>query len=257
MTVGSRRRAHPEGPGQPAASLIARRRALTASQRRARRPWWRGADGWTLRTAPLLWPLLLTWALTSGDQLAWAFFAFHTLLLCSTLGNRCEERRSDPALAALGRAIKDELRAADQLHRVEREGWVVLHDRTLPRTGHRLAHLAVGPPGVLIIAPAPLAADGPWLAGCRDDAEAMRATLRADLGRGVLTVTTLVVSGNGAPVSGLPTCAIGSLAARLRSLPPGLPVQAEAYVAGIIDERCPRVPLDPTGERPELAAPTR
>ncbi|MGH3809105.1 MAG: hypothetical protein ACRDRU_21275 [Pseudonocardiaceae bacterium] len=34
-------------------------------------------------------------------------------------------------------------------------GWVLLHDRVLPGGEHRVAHIAVGPPGVFIVAPIP------------------------------------------------------------------------------------------------------
>lgn len=47
-------------------------------------------------------------------------------------------------------AIHRERYAARELEKLRGLGWVVLHDRLVPGTEHRLAHLLVGPAGVII-----------------------------------------------------------------------------------------------------------
>jgi hypothetical protein len=66
----------------------------------------------------------------------------------------------------LGRQIGRERRVARELEPLRGLGCTVLHDRVLPDTEHRLAHVLAGPGGVLVVSVLP--ATGPLL--CRDDA---------------------------------------------------------------------------------------
>lgn len=49
-----------------------------------------------------------------------------------------------------------ERRVAAELGTLAADGWVMLHDRLLPGTHHRLAHVAVGPAGVVVVTPMPV-----------------------------------------------------------------------------------------------------
>ena len=68
--------------------------------------------------------------------------------------------------AGLSRQIGGERRVARELEPLRGLGWTVLHDRVLPDTEHRLAHVLAGPGGVLVVSV--LSAAGPLLH--RDDA---------------------------------------------------------------------------------------
>lgn len=56
---------------------------------------------------------------------------------------------------SLAGAIRRERRIAPRLDALRGLGWVALHDRLLPGTEHRVAHILVGPAGIVIVSPAP------------------------------------------------------------------------------------------------------
>ena len=53
--------------------------------------------------------------------------------------------------------ITRERRAARQLEALRGSGWTVLHDRLVPGTEHRVAHLLAGPAGIVVATVLPVA----------------------------------------------------------------------------------------------------
>jgi hypothetical protein len=66
--------------------------------------------------------------------------------------------RRTPAEQRLIARAAAQRRVAAELDSLTADGWVLLHDRTLPGGAHRVAHVAVGPAGVFIVTDLP---DGP------------------------------------------------------------------------------------------------
>jgi hypothetical protein len=59
--------------------------------------------------------------------------------------------RPSPDAVAWRRGAAGERRTTRLLARLERDGWVILHDLALPRSPANLDHLAIGPGGVFVI----------------------------------------------------------------------------------------------------------
>ena len=159
--------------------------------------------------------------------------------------------------------VSDQIRAEQQLAAhlalLEPAGWTVLHDRVIPGGEHRVAHLLVGPAGVLVVSTPPgdgtLALRGrelwtgdipltPWIATKWWEAQEIATALSSTLGRDWRVVVTPWVLAGFIP-AGLTSW--GNVAIRSRAsfntvvgslASPWSRTQA-AYVAGVVDELCP------------------
>lgn len=158
-----------------------------------------------------------------------------------------------------------ERRTAAALQHITGYGWQLLHDRLMPASEHRLAHIAVGPAGIavlsevsdsehgLTLAGTNLYAGGaeltPWLAARCWEAETLDAAMREGLmdepWQGpVIPIAVLLHSGSSGPPPAPPEW--GSVAIRTRqsaaSLMTGLPAPLSrthvASLAGNLEEMC-------------------
>lgn len=66
--------------------------------------------------------------------------------LLSVVGRRCAD---GAVVRQLRRQLRDEMRVARSLPPLESAGWTVLHDRLV--AAHRVPHILVGPPGVVLV----------------------------------------------------------------------------------------------------------
>jgi len=96
----------------------------------------------------------------AGQQLASLLGSFLLLLAALTAAGAiaagCARYRLGAVEAELAGQIARERRAARELDGLHGLGWAVLHDRLLPGTEHRLAHVLAGPAGL----PGPEWSDG-------------------------------------------------------------------------------------------------
>lgn len=137
------------GPGGSLLQEAQRRREL----RRA------GWPAWRVRAVPVLLPtsaLLLVATIVALTQdaapVALAAVALTAVILTGLwllLG------QSDPGERRLRHQASLERRSAGPLEILTGYGWTVLHDRRLPGGEHRLAHVLVGPGGVVVVTPLP------------------------------------------------------------------------------------------------------
>lgn len=82
------------------------------------------------------------------------------LCVCLVLAASAVRQRlvhSDSELRLQQRA-RIEQRLAAELDTLRSSGWALLHDRVLPGSNHRVAHLAIGPAGVCVMTPLPAGA---------------------------------------------------------------------------------------------------
>jgi hypothetical protein len=149
--TGTRTTTAPPGPG---ASLRARIAGETARARsRPLRPTilrsLAGGVAAAIATA-ILWALIASphplWALPAASGVA-AVVGF-TLTL-AVLGRA--RVGYDRAVRDLRRQAREETRVAAGLEGLESAGWVLLHDRLV--AAHRVPHVLVGPPGVVLVYP--------------------------------------------------------------------------------------------------------
>lgn len=144
----------------PAGSLVqarARERAL----RLADRPTW-GRD-WRVWAAGALTVTALVLLAVAGPQLAASRLSGPFLLLLAgaaavaAAAALCARYRPGEVEADLSAQIARERRAARQLEALRGAGWTVLHDRLVPNTEHRVAHLLAGPAGIVVATVLPVA----------------------------------------------------------------------------------------------------
>ena len=135
------------------------------------------------------------------------------------------------------RGATGERRTAALLGRLERHGWVVLHDLAVPGSRANIDHLLIGPPGIFVVDSKHyrgrlwLDPDGSLWHGRHPLAPALRAAeFEADRAAAVLTapqvptLAVLVIHGASVPwgelvTGGVPVLAAGRLLAALRALP--------------------------------------
>jgi len=97
---------------------------------------------------------LLSAAIASGQLVGWVLGLL--VVLAGGLGGigavgavQARYRRG-PVEAELGTQIRREQRSARELDLLRPLGWTVLHDRLLPGTEHRMAHVLAGPGGLVV-----------------------------------------------------------------------------------------------------------
>jgi hypothetical protein len=254
-SIGARRMQ----PGQPAASLRAQSRRLAHWRREQAGPWWMDTNRRTVLTAPICSPALVAWALISEDPLAWVAFALHTVLVATRAVRLHSLRTRDTVKGELDRAVRAELATADALEGLPQREWVILHDRLLPGTGLRFAHLAVGSAGVVLVGtaspPSPTTSPLGW-AETRDDermtslrrgADRIASALASEVGHSPAPVIALAVECGAQPPSGKPVtdgvCPLASLACRMADLPGTLSPSAVGFLGRLLDEICPPAEL--------------
>lgn len=142
----------------PAGSLVqarARERALRLADRPPAARDWRLWLAAILAVLAVLAVVALALLSASGPALAHARLAGPFLLLLAGLAAAgaaaalCARYRVSELEADLSRQIDRERRAARQLDTLRGLGWTVLHDRLVPGTEHRVAHVLAGPAGLI------------------------------------------------------------------------------------------------------------
>jgi hypothetical protein len=127
--------------GASAETAYRRRRQ---AERAAWRPGW-AWRGWAVAGAALAVGLLI--GMTVGAWLGWSMAAVAAVLAWSRL-----RFRPSPETGIWRRQAAMQRRAAAALRPLGEEGYLVLHDITLPGWLDSLAHLVVGPTGVWVVA---------------------------------------------------------------------------------------------------------
>ena len=104
---------------------------------------------------------LLLAAVASGRLVGWVLglpvvLAGGLLGIAAVVGVQARYRRG-PVEAELTVQIRREQRSARELDLLRLLGWTVLHDRLLPGTEHRMAHVLAGPGGLVVATVLPVA----------------------------------------------------------------------------------------------------
>lgn len=145
------------GPGGSLIQARARERALRIMER----PTW--ARDWRVWVAGVLAVTALTTAGVAAHRLAAAQLSGAFLLLLAAaaavgaVAAVVARYRISPFEADLTQQIRRETQAARQLDSLRGLGWTVLHDRLVPGTEHRVAHLLAGPAGIVVATVLPVA----------------------------------------------------------------------------------------------------
>jgi hypothetical protein len=212
----------------------------------------------TVLTAPVCSPALVAWALLSEDPLAWVAFALHTVLVATRAARLHSLRTRDTATRELDRAVRAELSTAEALEGLPQRDWVILHDRRLPGTGLRFAHLAVGAAGVVLVSPLspPALTTGPHVCGeTRDEcvsslrrgADRLASALASEVGHSPAPVIAFAVELGVQPTVAGPCvagrCPLAGLTNRMADLPATLSPSAVAFLGRLLDELCPPAEL--------------
>jgi len=143
----------------PAGSLIqarARERALRIMERPT------GARDWRVWFAGVLAVAALAAAgvavhRLAAEQLSGAFLLLAGAAAGGAVAAVCARYRVSTFEADLTQQIRRETHAARQLEALRGLGWTVLHDRLVPGTEHRVAHLLAGPAGIVVATVLPVA----------------------------------------------------------------------------------------------------
>jgi len=148
--AGTRTRTAPPGPG---ASLRARIAGETARARsRPLRPTLLRGLGYGVAAgiiAAILWALLSS--ANPLQILAAAGIAAAVGFVLTLHAQGTGRLGYDPAARDLRRQARQETRVAAGLEALESAGWVLLHDRLV--AAHRVPHILIGPPGVVLVYP--------------------------------------------------------------------------------------------------------
>jgi hypothetical protein len=155
--------------------------------------------------------------------------------------------RPSPQTSAWRRGAVGERRTARLLGRLERHGWVVLHDLAVPGSRANIDHLVIGPGGAFVIdskqyrGRLQLATDGALWHGRYPFAPALRAvSFEADQAAQVLAINVVpVMAVHGAPVpwgrltvDGVAVVSARHLPDLLRAQPPVLAPERIVWLAG-------------------------
>lgn len=229
LAAGPRSDPRSSRAGASAQAAYVRRRA----QERAG---WRPALGWLV----LVWGVLgaapavgLLLGVTVGAWLGWSV----GLLVAALAWSRLRFRPSSEAVMWRRRAAMQR-RTAGRLAALAEEGWLVLHDLTLPGWLDSLEHLVVGPTGVWVVGswerrrrqPRPtIGADGTPAATLRGKVEAIADLLEGGAGVPVRGLVSLQRSWARCPrsVQGVRVATPGRLAQVVRSGSPVAPGEVE------------------------------
>lgn len=254
------------GAGTAGASLRAEARRVRDLQRVERGRLWRSSPRLAAVVGCVTVAALAWFAATGGGLVLWVLTVLYGAVVAEHIRRLVAVQRANTTVRDLVREAVMEEQVGAVLDRLAAHGWTVLHDRLLCGTGHRLAHVAVGPAGVVLVRPlrikGPVVVDGGSLmvGGLPYDAWTdTRVWEAAQLAHGaaamlpggwtVLATQHAVAIGGAFPAdlrswNRVGLCSTSDINHVLLSAPATLHREAAAFLASVVSELCPPAPSD-------------
>ena len=252
------------GTGRAGASLRAEAARVHSLRRAERGRWWSSSPKRGVVAGSVTVPMLAAIALATGHPVVWVLAGLQGIGTAVLARSVMREWRADSTVRDLVREAAMEERLGAVLDRLSPYGWTVLHDRLLCGTGHRLAHVAVGPAGVVLVRPFHITGQvvvesGSLMVGGLPydawtdtrvwESAQLAYGAAAMLPEGWLVVATQHAVGMGADLpAGLRSWnrvglySVAQINHALLSAPRTLHREAAAYLAAVVDELCPPAP---------------